>query len=105
MATPLILLCTKNVKTHLVIIHYKKLIQFPSFFSIFLKVFVMDETRDEFVIEEYHPKILLFENVTNAGEIREKIVNSSLPCAAINPRYVRFKILINLENDAQNISR
>ncbi|KZS05335.1 EKC/KEOPS complex subunit Tprkb [Daphnia magna] len=46
--------------------------------------------------KECEPKLLLFKNVTNAGEIRERIMKASLPCAAINPRYVldTFQVLV-----------
>ena len=43
--------------------------------------------------KECEPKILLFKNVTNAAEIRERIMKANFPCAAINPRYVRILIL------------
>ncbi|XP_057368771.1 EKC/KEOPS complex subunit Tprkb-like [Daphnia carinata] len=46
--------------------------------------------------KEYEPKLLLFKNVTNAGEVRERIIKANLPCAAINPRYVfdTFQVLV-----------
>ncbi|KAI9550649.1 hypothetical protein GHT06_004420 [Daphnia sinensis] len=46
--------------------------------------------------KECEPKLLLFKNVTNTGEIREKIMKANLPCAAINPRYVldTFQVLV-----------
>jgi hypothetical protein len=42
--------------------------------------------------KECEPKLLLFKNVTNASEIRERIMKASFPCAAINPRYVCISI-------------
>ncbi|XP_046458370.1 EKC/KEOPS complex subunit Tprkb-like [Daphnia pulex] len=46
--------------------------------------------------KECEPKLLLFKNVTNASEIRERIMKASFPCAAINPRYVldTFQVLV-----------
>lgn len=41
-----------------------------------------------YVLKEYHPEILFFENVKNPSEVKTKIVNGGLPCAAINPLYV-----------------
>lgn len=48
------------------------------------------------ILRECVPELLLFKNVTNACEIKERIINSRFPCAVINPKYVTIFLFMCL---------
>ena len=46
--------------------------------------------NEEFKFAECNPILLFFVNVENGREVKERVMKAELPCAALNPHYVKY---------------